>query len=124
VHPTPCPTVVVEMKKAPCSLLEDMPFYKLRRHVIYRNGSQETAEVWGIDRVPASLPTTGAPPSTDADDPLGGGPCSPLLLMRDGDFVSWNRFMEWLSEAEEAGYELVSGFKNLSPYSQMVLRGA
>ena len=100
-----------------------MPFYKLVRHVVYRNRSQETVEVWGVDRVPAGLPTAGAPPWTDADDPLGGGPCSALLLMRDGDYVTWHRFMEWLSEAEDAGYELVSGFKNLSPYSQMVLRG-
>ena len=116
-------TVLAQTKKAPFSLIEGMPFYKLRRHVIYWSGNQETMEVWGIDRVPAALPTAGAPPSTDADDPLGGGPCSPLLLMRDGDYVTWHRFTEWLSEAEEAGYELISGFKNLSPYSQMVLRG-
>jgi len=100
-----------------------MPIYSLRRHVIFRPGRQETTEVWGIDRPAAGLATAGAPPSTDADDPLRRGPCSPLLLMRDGDYVTWARFFEWLSEAEEAGYELVSGFKNLSPYSRMVLRG-
>ena len=100
-----------------------MPVYRLIRHVIYRPGSQETQEVWGIDRAPERLPVVGAPSFTDADDPLGRGPCSPLLVMCNGDYVTWHRFFEWLSEAEEAGYELVSGFKNLSPYSQMVLKG-
>ena len=100
-----------------------MPIYKLIRHVIFRPGSQETQEVWGIDRAPASLPVVGAPPFTDADDPLRRGACRPLLVMQNGDYVTWHRFFEWLSEAEEAGYELISGFKNLSPYSQMILRG-
>lgn len=99
-----------------------MPVYRLIRHVVYRPGSQETAEVWGIDRYAEGLPTVGAPNSTDADDPLRRGPCSPLLVMRDGDYVTWDRFFEWLSEAEEAGYELISGYKNLSPYSQMIIR--
>jgi len=99
-----------------------MPFYRLIRHVIFRSGSQETQEVWGIDRVPNGLPVTGAPLFTDADDPLRQGPCSPLLLMRDGGYVTWHRFTEWLSEADEAGYELVSGFKNLSPYSTIIIK--
>jgi hypothetical protein len=30
---------------------------------------------------------------------------------------------EWLSLAETAGYIVVSGMKNLNPYSQIVLRG-
>jgi hypothetical protein len=30
---------------------------------------------------------------------------------------------EWLSEAEKAGYELVSGYKELSPYSTLIIRG-
>jgi len=100
-----------------------MPVYRLIRHVIFRPGSQETQEVWGIDRAPAALPVVGAPSFTDADDPLRRGACSPLLVMRNGDYVTWDRFFEWLSEAEEPGYELVSGFKKLSPYSQMILRG-
>jgi hypothetical protein len=99
-----------------------MPIYRLIRHVIFRPGTQETVEVWGIDRPAAGLPTVGAPSFTDADDPLGRGPCSPLLLMRDGDYVTWHRMMEWLGEAEEAGYEVVSGFKKLSPYSTIVIR--
>lgn len=92
------------------------------RHVIYKPGSQETHEVWGIDREAPGLRTRGAPYATDADDPLGGGPCSPLLVLRCGDFVTWDLFFEWLSEAEDAGYELVSGFQKLSPYSSLVIR--
>ena len=99
-----------------------MPLYRLIRHVIFRPGCQETQEVWGVDRVAHSLSTTGAPSFTDADDPLRRGACSPLLLMRDGDYVTWHRLVEWLGEAEEAGYEVVSGFKNLSPYSTILLR--
>ena len=54
-----------------------MPFYRLIRRVIFRPGSQETREVWGVDRPPAALPTVGAPQFTDEDDPLQGdsGPC-------------------------------------------------
>jgi len=100
-----------------------MPIYRLIRHVVYHPGSQETQEVWGIDRPPSGLPTTGAPMFTDADDPLRRGACSPLLLMRDGDYVTWDRLFEWLGEAEEAGYTVLSGFKKLSPYSVIVLRG-
>ena len=98
-----------------------MPFYKIQRHVIYRPGSQETREVWGIDREAPGLPVRGAPYATDADDPLGQ-PCSLLLVLRDGDYVTWDRFFEWLGLAEEAGYELVSGYQKLTPYSSLVIR--
>jgi len=100
-----------------------MPLYRLIRHVIFRPGCQETQEVWGVDRSLCKLPTEGAPSFTDADDPLRRGACSPLLLMRNGDYVTWERLVEWLGEAEEAGYEVISGFKNLSPYSTILLRG-
>jgi hypothetical protein len=98
-----------------------MPFYKLQRHVIYKPGSQETQEVWGIDAEAPGLPVKGAPYATDAGDPLGR-PCSLLLVLRCGEFVTWDRFFEWLSEAEEAGYELVSGYQKLTPYSSLVIR--
>lgn len=102
-----------------------MPFYRLIRRVIFRPGSQETREVWGVDRSPAALPTVGAPPFTDEDDPLQGdsGPCSALLVMRDGDYVTWHRFFEWLSEAMEAGYRLVSGLEKLSPLTTFLIEG-
>jgi hypothetical protein len=44
------------------------------------------------------------------------------LLLLDGDFVEWGRIWEWMSVAEEKGYEVVSGFKKLSPYSVIVIR--
>ena len=102
-----------------------MPVYRLRRHVIYRPGCQETEEVWGIDRRPAALPTACGPRDTDADDPLRARSCGAPLLLKtaDGDYVTWHRLMEWLSEAEAAGYELVSGYKKMSPYSTMVISG-
>ena len=100
-----------------------MPLYKLSRHVVYFPNCQETREVWGIDRPAPRLRITGAPQYTDADDPLRRCDCSPLLLMRDGDYVTWHRITEWLSEAEELGYEVVSGLKKLSPYSTILLKG-
>ena len=100
-----------------------MPVYRLIRHVIYRPGSQETQEVWGIDRAPARMPVVGAPRFTDADDPLRRRDCSPLLVLRDGDYVRWDRLFEWIGEAETAGYTIISGFKNLSPYSTIVVQG-
>jgi hypothetical protein len=42
--------------------------------------------------------------------------------MRDGDYVTWERMMEWMSEAEEAGYEVISGFKKMSPYSTIIIK--
>ncbi len=74
-----------------------------------------------------ALRTTGGPRDTDADDPLrlgGGCGCPVLLRMADGrEYVTWDRIWEWLSDAEAAGYEVVSGFKKLSPYSVIILRG-
>jgi hypothetical protein len=104
-----------------------MPFYRLRRHVIYDSACGQTREVWGIDRHPAcsSIKTVGAPRDTDADDPLRHGDCGcPLLLkFEDGRYVSWNNIWEWLSEAEDAGYEVISGFKKMSPYSTIIIQG-
>lgn len=98
-----------------------MPFYRLRRHVVYSPRDQETHEVWGIDRPPANLETVGAPHDTDRCDPLRIR-CATLLSL-DGHWVTWNRFAEWLTAAEAAGYEIVSGLENLSPYSSILLKG-
>ena len=98
----------------------------LKRHVLYDVRDKQTREVWGPDRVPANLQTVPAPRArVDCDDPLRdeSGACTPLFVLRDGCHVTWSRIMEFLSEADEAGYEVVSGFKHLSPYSQIVLRG-
>ena len=100
-----------------------MPIYKLIRHVVYFPNCQETREVWGIDRGAPGLRITGAPRSTDADDPLRRGPCSPLLLMSDGEYVTWHRITEWMSEAQEAGYEVIGGLHKLSPYTTILLQG-
>jgi hypothetical protein len=101
-----------------------MPFYRIKRHVIYKPGCQQTEEAWGIDRPAPGLHTATAPRDTDADDPLRCGDCCTILIkMADGRYVTWDRMWEWLSEAEAAGYELVSGFKKMSPYSVLVLRG-
>ena len=95
--------------------------YSIRRRVIYIPGSQETQEVWGIDRPAPRIRTVAAPRFTDEDDPLGA-PCSLLLRMQDGDYVSWYRLPEWLGEAEAVGYEVVSGLAKLTPYSVILLR--
>lgn len=102
-----------------------MPLYRLSRHVIYKPGCQNTEEVWGIDRRPAGLSVVCAPRDTDKDNPLRRDSCcGPWLLKKvDGHYVSWHGIFEWMSEAEEAGYEIVSGFKNLSPFTVIVLRG-
>ena len=102
-----------------------MPLYQLRRHVIFKPGCQETIEVWGVDRPMAAMPTKGAPRDTDADDPLRRDECgcTQLLVLPCGSHVTWHRMMEWMSLAETAGYEVVSGFKKLSPYSTIVMRG-
>ena len=105
-----------------------MPYYRIRRHVIYKPGCGQTEEVWGIDRLPAGpLLTAFAPPFTDRDDPLLGDAyrcsCTILLKFPCGDWVTWHRFWEWISYAESVGYELVSDFKDISPYSVIVLKG-
>lgn len=107
-----------------------MPLYRLRRHVVYDAACGQTREVWGVDRPLGSalLKTASGPRDTDADDPLRVGNCGyacPLLLRLsdNSDYVGWDSIWAWLSDAEAAGYEVVSGFKKLSPYSVIVLRG-
>ncbi len=105
-----------------------MPIYRLRRHVIYKPGCQQTEEVWGIDRRPGAptLKVVGAPRFTDEDDPLLGDRecgCPLLLKTAGGEWVTWHRMWEWLSEAEAAGYQLVSGYEKLSPYSTLIIKG-
>ena len=99
-----------------------MPLYVIKRHVVYGSQSQNEREVWGIDRAAPGLKTICAPRDTDRCDPLRQG-CGTLLLTIGGEFVSWDRIFEWLSLAEVAGYTVVSGFKHLTPYSQIVLQG-
>ena len=96
--------------------------YRLIRHVII-DRDRQPKEVWGIDRPAANLPTVPSPKSTDKDDPLRQEPCSPLLTFQDGRFVTWDSIFEWFSEAESAGYTVLTGFKKLSPYTQIVIRG-
>jgi hypothetical protein len=43
--------------------------------------------------------------------------------MRDGDYVTWHRFFEWLSEAMEAGYTLTTGLNKPSPLTVYVIEG-
>ena len=101
-----------------------MGIYKLKRHVVNKPGCQETVEVWGIDRVPAALPSCVAPNDTDAYDPLRSNRCAVRLLrMADGEWVTWDRIAEWFSEAEAAGYTAISGYESLSPYSVILIRG-
>jgi len=78
--------------------------------------------VWGIDREAPGLYVAGAPRDTDADDPLGRD-CALLLQLRDGRWVTWEHIFEWISEAETAGYAIVSGFEKLSPYSTLIIKG-
>lgn len=106
-----------------------MPFYRLRRHVVYDPGCGQTREVWGVDRPFGSseLKTVGAPRDTDADDPLRVDECGCPYLLTMGcgkqSFVPWNAIWDWLSLADAAGYTVVSGFKKMSPYSVIVLQG-
>lgn len=107
-----------------------MPLYRMLRRVVYDRAAQEYNEVWGIDRVSATflLPTKSAPRDTDRDDPLNDPKrepcgCTPLLTLQNGEWVTWKRMFEFLSEAEEAGYTLVSGFERMSPLSTLVLKG-
>ncbi len=106
---------------------QEMPIYRVRRHVVYLPGCQQTEEVWGIDRQPAALSVAGAPRFTDEDDPLLGSKercgCPLLLKTACGKWVTWHRMWQWLSEAEAAGYELVSGYSDVSPYSTLIIRG-
>ena len=94
----------------------EMPIYRLSRHVVCGR------EVWGIDRPVPRLQTICAPRDTDECDPLRRD-CGTLLLKMDGDFVTWHRIFEWISVAEEAGYQVISGFENITPFSVIVLRG-
>jgi len=96
-------------------------FYRVQRRVVYLSYDQNTVEAWGIDRDASGLCVTSTR-FTDTDDPLAQD-CSLLLLFRDGRYVTWPLMFEWLSEAEEAGYTLVSGFNKLSPYSTLIIRG-
>jgi len=100
-----------------------MPIYRLIRHVIYDPREKETREVWGIDRPPTSLPVVPSSRDTDKGDPLRKEDCSPLLVLSDGRKVTWDLMFEWMTEAEDAGYTILSGFKNLSPYTQIIIRG-
>jgi hypothetical protein len=103
-----------------------MPLYRLQRHVVYDAGCQQTREVWGLDRRPAgALQTRPAPRFTDEDDPLRkeDACCVALVTLPCGGLVTWPRVFEWLSVAEAAGYQVISGFDTLSPYSTIVLRG-
>jgi hypothetical protein len=101
-----------------------MGIYKLKRHVVTKPGCQEHIEVWGIDRAPTALPSCIAPNDTDAYDPLRKERCAVRLLrMADGELVTWDRIAEWFSEAEVAGYSIISGYENLSPYSVVLVRG-
>lgn len=103
-----------------------MPIWRIRRHVVYEPGCQQTKEVWGIDRPAPGLEAVCGPRDTDRDDPLlGDGDCCRSLLLRlDGEWVTWGRIWEWMTVAEEAGYEVVSGFAELSPYSTIIIRHA
>lgn len=97
--------------------------YCVKRNVVYSTRAQNTVEVWGIDRPAPDLPCEAAPRDTNADDPLAPeDTCSTVLLLLRGYWVTWDRFPEWLSFAEEVGYELVSGYKKLSPYSSIMIK--
>lgn len=100
-----------------------MPIYRIRRHVIYNSAEMQTKEVWGIDRPAPGLQIATGPRDTDKGDPLLEKECSLLLRLQNGEWVTWHRIWEWLSEAEVAGYELISGYKHLSPYSTLIIRG-
>ena len=102
-----------------------MGIYRLSRNVVYSVRDQQTVEVWGIDRPAHGLSFESAPRDTNNDDPLSTNQdscCCVLLLLLCGRWVTWDRIPEWLSVAEEAGYELVSGYKKLSPYSTIMIK--
>lgn len=91
--------------------------WRLIRRVVYLPSSQDTLEVWGVNRPIPGLRTVAAPPFTDADDPLRSS-CSLVLKLGD-DYVTWDNMDEFLGVAEAAGYT-VSGFND--PYSTIILR--
>jgi len=102
-----------------------MGVYRLSRNVVYSVRDQQTVEVWGIDRPAPGLSFESAPRDTNNDDPLfpSQDHCGcVLLLLLCGRWVTWDRIPEWLSVAEEAGYELVSGYKKLLPYSTIMIK--
>jgi len=102
-----------------------MGIYRISRNVVYSMREQQTVEVWGIDRPAPDLACESAPRDTNKDDPLTSyqdSCCCVLLLLLGGRWVTWDRIPEWLSVAEEAGYELVSGYKKLSPYSTIMIK--
>jgi hypothetical protein len=96
-------------------------YYRLKRHVVFLSRPVETVEVWGIDRQAQNLDTT-SQRDTDRDDPLRTQ-CA-LLLVYEGQYVTWDIFFEWLSYAETKGYTLVTPMTgDLSPYTTLVLKG-
>jgi len=102
-----------------------MGFYRIRRNVVYSAQLQNTVEAWGIDRPAPGLCYVQAPRDTNRDDPINGNQdkcCCVLLLLIGRDWVTWDLLPEWLSIADEAGYELASGYEKLSPYSTLILR--
>jgi len=103
-----------------------MGVYRISRNVVFSARDQQTVEVWGIDRPAPGLHCESAPRDTNNDDPLAANQdscCCVLLLLMGGRWVTWDRIPEWLSVAEEAGYDLVSGYKKLSPYSTIMMKG-
>ena len=100
-----------------------MPFYRVKRHVLYQPCEQQSREVWGIDRPATGIRTTSGARHIDCDDPLRNEGCVQLLQLVDGCHVTWDRLWEWLSEADVAGYTLVSGFEKISPYSTLIIKG-
>jgi len=102
-----------------------MGIYRISRNVVYTARDQNTVEVWGIDRAAPGIPSAAAPRDTNNDDPLFANQnscCCPLLLLLGRDWVTWDLIPEWLSFAEKAGYELVSGYKKLTPYSTIMIK--
>jgi len=99
-----------------------MPYWSLKRHVVYLPRGQDTIEVWGIDRPAPHICTTTRPQIlVDNDDPLGDS-CALLVTTKEGALLTWDRMMEFFSEIEVEGYEPVISLSKLSPFSTIVLR--